>query len=121
MTYDKYGHWFPNEEDDQARLARVESVLGLVRDGYIQPQPEVLAPHWTRRGRGHPAGTRWKAEPDWAAVEREMTKDGLSLREMWKRYYPGAEYRGDDIYGYGYWCALYRAWKEGRARVKKLG
>jgi hypothetical protein len=29
MTYDRYGYWFPNPEDDQARLAAGESaVLG---------------------------------------------------------------------------------------------
>ena len=60
-------------------------------------------------GGGAVAGLRRKAEPDWAAVHRELRRPGVTLMLLWD------EYRATTPGGYQYsrWCELYRAW-EGR-------
>ena len=60
-------------------------------------------------GGGAVAGQRRKAEPDWAAVHRELRRPGVTLMLLWD------EYRATTPGGYQYsrWCELYRGW-EGR-------
>lgn len=57
--------------------------------------------------RGCKAGVRRKAEPDWAAVHRELRRPGVTLLLLWE------EYRAVHATGYGYsrWCELYRSWE----------
>jgi transposase len=58
-------------------------------------------------GAGAKPGQRRKAEPDWAAVHRELRRPGVTLMLLWE------EYRAADPGGYQYsrWCELYRAWE----------
>lgn len=55
-----------------------------------------------------PAPTeRLFAEPDWAALHRELKRPGVTLSLLWE------EYRGthpDDGYGYSAFCEHYRRW-----------
>lgn len=57
--------------------------------------------------RGCKPGVRHKAEPDWAAVHRELRRPGVTLLLLWE------EYRAIHTSGYGYsrWCELYRSWE----------
>src|ERR1700724_1782624 len=50
-----------------------------------------------------------RAQPDWAAIHRELRRPGVTLALLWE------EHRGahPDGYGYSRYCELYRAW-EGR-------
>ena len=50
-----------------------------------------------------------RAQPDWAAIHRELRRPGVTLQLLWE------EHRGvhPDGYGYSRYCELYRAW-EGR-------
>jgi transposase len=56
---------------------------------------------------GSRPGKRLKAEPDWAAVHRELRRPGVTLLLLWE------EYRAIHSKGYGYsrWCELYRSWE----------
>jgi transposase len=60
-------------------------------------------------GAGAPPGQRRKAEPDWAAVHRELRRPGVTLMLLWEEYRAATP----DGYQYSRWCELYRAW-EGR-------
>ena len=53
-----------------------------------------------------PAKGRQFAEPDWAAVHRELKRPGVTLALLWD------EYRGQhpDGYGYSAFCEHYRRW-----------
>ena len=68
---------------------------------------------WTRRRwsgcssrQPPPAKGRRFAEPDWAAVHRELKRPGVTLALLWD------EYRGrhPDGYGYSAFCEHYRRW-----------
>jgi transposase len=56
---------------------------------------------------GSKPGIRHKAEPDWAAIHRELRRPGVTLLLLWE------EYRAIHSGGYGYsrWCELYRSWE----------
>ena len=53
-----------------------------------------------------PSKGRQLAEPDWAAIHRELKRPGVTLALLWD------EYRGQHPYGYGYsaFCEHYRRW-----------
>jgi transposase len=56
---------------------------------------------------GSRPGARHKAEPDWAAIHRELRRPGVTLLLLWEEYravYP-------EGYGYSRWCELYRSWE----------
>ena len=60
-------------------------------------------------GPGTQCGSRRKAEPDWAHVDHELRRPGVTLMRLWEEY----RQREPGGYGYSRWCELYRAW-EGR-------
>jgi hypothetical protein len=60
-------------------------------------------------GPGTRRGHRRQAEPDWAAVHRELRRKHMTLSIVWEEYIAG-EPGG---YRYSRFCELYRAW-EGR-------
>jgi transposase len=63
-------------------------------------------------GPGTRRGHRRQAEPDWAAVHRELRRKHVTLAILWEVYIAG-EPGG---YRYSRFCELYRAW-EGRLSV----
>ena len=63
-------------------------------------------------GPGTRRGHRRQAEPDWAAVHRELRRKHVTLSILWEEYIAG-EPGG---YRYSRFCELYRAW-EGRLSV----
>ena len=63
-------------------------------------------------GPGTRQGHRRQAEPDWAAVHRELKRKHVTLSILWEEYI-AAEPGG---YRYSRFCELYRAW-EGRLSV----
>jgi transposase len=63
-------------------------------------------------GPGTRRGHRRQAEPDWAAVHRELKRKHVTLSIPWEEYIAG-ELGG---YRYSRFCELYRAW-EGRLSV----
>jgi transposase len=63
-------------------------------------------------GAGTRRGHRRQAEPDWAAVHRELKRKHVTLSILWEEYIAG-EPGG---YRYSRFCELYRAW-EGRLSV----
>src|ERR1700751_2774454 len=63
-------------------------------------------------GAGTKPGMRPRAEPDWAAVHRELRRKHVTLSILWEEYIAG-EPGG---YRYSRFCELYRAW-EGRLSV----
>jgi hypothetical protein len=63
-------------------------------------------------GPGTRRGHRRQAEPDWAAVHRELRRNHVTLSILWEEYIAGE--RGG--YRYSRFCELYRAW-EGRLSV----
>lgn len=63
-------------------------------------------------GLGTRRGHRRQAEPDWAAVHRELRRKHVTLAILWEEYIAG-EPGG---YRYSRFCELYRAW-EGRLSV----
>ena len=54
-----------------------------------------------------PAAARARARPDWAAVDRELRRKGVTLALLWE------EYRGahSDGFGYSWFCEQYGAFK----------
>ena len=56
---------------------------------------------------GSKPGKRLKAEPDWAAIHRELRRPGVTLLLLWEEYH--AIHSGG--YGYSRWCELYRSWE----------
>ncbi|WP_412507148.1 IS21 family transposase [Roseovarius sp. SYSU LYC5161] len=46
-------------------------------------------------------------EPDWAEVNRELKRSGVTLRLLWEEY---RACHPNDGYGYSAWCQHYRAW-----------
>src|SRR6195256_299870 len=57
-------------------------------------------------------GHRRQAEPDWAAVHRELRRKHVTLSILWEEYIAGEP----EGYRYSRFCELYRAW-EGRLSV----
>src|SRR4051795_11960182 len=55
---------------------------------------------------GKKQGHRRRAEPDWAAVHRELKRKHLTLQILWDEYIE----RYPDGYRYSRCCELYRAW-----------
>lgn len=45
--------------------------------------------------------------PDWAEINRELKRSGVTLRLLWEEY---RACHPDDGYGYSAWCQHYRAW-----------
>jgi transposase len=60
-------------------------------------------------GTGTRRGHRRQAEPDWAAVHRELRRKHVTLSIVWEEYIAGEP----EGYRYSRFCELYRAW-EGR-------
>jgi len=56
---------------------------------------------------GMAPGVRRKAEPDWAAIHRELRRPGVTLMLLWQ------EHRAGEPGGYGYsrFCELYGQWE----------
>jgi transposase len=63
-------------------------------------------------GSGTRRGHRRQAEPDWAAVHRELKRKHVTLSILWEEYIASEP----DGYRYSRFCELYRAW-EGRLSV----
>jgi transposase len=82
----------------------------LAAAGLSWPLPAEL----TRRGArstaftavGKKQGHRRLAEPDWAAVHRELKRKHVTLQILWNEYIE----RQPGGYGYSRFCDLYRAW-----------
>ena len=91
----------------------VEYLKRADRAGLSWPLPEAMTEADLERRLFAPTGgerRRGLAEPDWAAVHRELRRENVTLSLLWE------EYRGahpDDGYGYSRFCELYRRW-EGR-------
>lgn len=64
------------------------------------------------KGSGSKQGYRSHAEPDWAAVHRELKRKHVTLTVLWEEY--AAQH--PDGYRYSRFCELYRAW-EGKLSV----
>ena len=82
------------------------------RAGLSWPLPEDLSDEALERLLYPPplaAAKDRRAQPDWAAIHRELRRPGVTLQLLWE------EHRGahPDGYGYSRYCELYRAW-EGR-------
>jgi transposase len=58
-------------------------------------------------GAGAKPGQRRRAEPDWAAIHRELKRKHVTLSILWE------EYIASEPHGYRYsrFCELYRAWE----------
>ncbi len=61
---------------------------------------------------GTKQGHRRRAEPDWAALNRELKKKHVTLQILWDEYIDA----NPDGYRYSRFCELYRGW-EARLRV----
>jgi transposase len=61
---------------------------------------------------GGKQGHRRQAEPDWAAIHRELKRKHVTLSILWDEYIE----RHPDGYRYSRFCELYRGW-EGRLSV----
>jgi transposase len=57
---------------------------------------------------GKKQGHRRRAEPDWAAVHRELKRKHVTLQILWDEYIE----QNPDGYRYSRFCELYRAWAE---------
>jgi transposase len=66
-------------------------------------------------GLGTRRGHRRQAEPDWAAVHRELRRKHVTLSILWEEYIAG-EPGG---YRYSRFCELYRAWESHRADFRR--
>jgi transposase len=82
------------------------------RAGLSWPLPENLSDEALERLLYPPplvAAKDRRAQPDWAAIHRELRRPGVTLQLLWE------EHRAVHPEGYGYsrYCELYRAW-EGR-------
>jgi transposase len=65
---------------------------------------------------GSKPGARRRAEPDWAALVREMKRPGVNLMVLWEEYdaaHPGG-------YGYSRYVAAGVMWREPRKRPVSL-
>src|SRR3954454_21566956 len=57
-------------------------------------------------GAGKKQGHRRRAEPDWAAVHRELKRKHVTLQILWDEYIE----QNPDGYRYSRFCELYRGW-----------
>jgi transposase len=57
-------------------------------------------------GAGKKPGHRRRAEPDWAAIHRELKRKHVTLQILWDEYIE----RQPDGYRYSRFCELYRGW-----------
>ena len=83
------------------------------RSGLSWPLPDGVADADLERRLFEPQGgttRRGLVPPDWAAVDRELRRKGVTLSLLWEEY--RAAHPGDG-YGYSRFCDLYRRW-EGR-------
>jgi transposase len=64
---------------------------------------------------GSKSSIRRRAEPDWAALARELKRPGVNLVVLWE------EYRAADPGGYGYsrFCDLFREFEQRRSPVMR--
>src|ERR1700686_809739 len=80
------------------------------RTGLSWPLPENLSDE-ALEGLLYPpplvAAKDRRAQPDWAAIHRELRRPGVTLQLLWE------EHRAVHPEGYGYsrYCELYRAWE----------
>lgn len=81
-------------------------------DDITDPELEARLFASAGAGLGTRRGHRRQAEPDWAAVHRELRRKHVTLAILWEEYIAG-EPGG---YRYSRFCGLYRAW-EGRLSV----
>jgi transposase len=58
-------------------------------------------------GAGTKPGQRRRAEPDWAAIHRELKRKHVTLSILWEEYIASEP----DGYRYSRFCELYRAWE----------
>jgi len=58
---------------------------------------------------GKKQGHRRRAEPDWAAVHRELKRKHVTLQILWDEYIE----QNPDGYRYSRFCELYRGWRRG--------
>jgi transposase len=58
-------------------------------------------------GAGTKPGQRRRAEPDWAAIHRELKRKHVTLSILWEEYIASEP----DGYRYSRFCDLYRAWE----------
>jgi len=56
---------------------------------------------------GQPGPRRHHAEPDWAAVTRELKRPGVTLQILWEEYSKAQP----DAYSYSRYCQLYREFR----------
>ena len=101
-----------------ASLSVGQSTVGeyfkrVERAGLSWPLPEGTSEADLERRLFAPMGgqtRRGLAEPNWAAVHRDLRRKGVTLSLVWEEY--RANHPGDG-YGYSRFCELYRRW-EGR-------
>jgi transposase len=82
------------------------------RAGLSWPLPENLSDAVLERLLYPPpltAARDRRAQPDWAAIHRELRRPGVTLALLWEEH----RCAHPDGYGYSRYCELYRAW-EGR-------
>ena len=79
--------------------------------GLVWPLPATLSDAALEAllfvGTGIAPGTRRKAEPDWAALHRELRRPGVTLMLLWQEH----RAREPDGYGYSRFCELYGRWE----------
>src|ERR1700680_1557728 len=80
------------------------------RTGLSWPLPENLSDEALERLLYPPplvTAQHRRAQPDWAAIHRELRRPGVTLQLLWE------EHRAvhPDGYGYSRYCELYRAWE----------
>jgi transposase len=83
------------------------------RAGLSWPLPAGATDVDLERRLFEPVGGRTRRgleQPDWAAVHRELRRNGVTLSLVWEEYRAA---HPDDGYGYSRFCELYRRW-EGR-------
>ncbi len=52
-----------------------------------------------------PDSTSVRPQPNWAEVEKELSRKGMTLDLIWHAEYPNG-------YSYGYFCACYKKWRK---------
>ncbi len=79
--------------------------------GLVWPLPATLSDAALEAllfvGTGIAPGTRRKAEPDWAALHRELRRPGVTLMLLWQEH----RAREPDGYGYSRFCELCGRWE----------
>jgi transposase len=83
------------------------------RAGLSWPLPAGMSDADLERWLFEPSGGRTRrglAQPDWAAIHRDLRRKGVTLSLLWEEYRAA---HPDDGYGYSRFCDLYRRW-EGR-------